>query len=130
MRVYTSKSAQPGDPYRKVEDAIREVWSSIWYLRAFEEREYRSIPHQSVGMAILVHRAFPDEEANGVALTANPFDTSGLEPAFYINVQKGEASVGPRATRPPTSLYIIISLRVSPPFIYDTRPWFPAVPRS
>ena len=44
-------------------------------------------------MALLVHRSFPDEEANGVALTANPLDTSGTESAFFINVQVGEASV-------------------------------------
>ncbi len=29
----------------------------------------------------------------GVAITANPFDPSGLEPGFYINVQIGEESV-------------------------------------
>ena len=44
-------------------------------------------------MALLCHRSFPNEAANGVALTANIFDTSGLEPGFYINVQKGGASV-------------------------------------
>ena len=61
--------------------------------KAFDERAYRSIDHLAVGMALLCHRSFPDEEANGVALTANIFDTSGLEPGFYINVQKGGASV-------------------------------------
>jgi hypothetical protein len=41
-----------------------------------------------------VHHNFPDEEANGVALTANPYDASGLEPGFYVNVQwGGEAEV-------------------------------------
>ncbi|MBL4685689.1 MAG: hypothetical protein JKY37_13935, partial [Nannocystaceae bacterium] len=35
----------------------------------------------------------PNEEANGVALTANIFDQSGAEPGFYINVQQGDASV-------------------------------------
>ncbi len=44
-------------------------------------------------MALLVHRSFPDEEANGVALTANPYDASGLEPGFYVNVQQGGSSV-------------------------------------
>ena len=34
----------------------------------------------SVGMALLVHHNFPDEEANGVAVTANPFDPAGLQP--------------------------------------------------
>jgi pyruvate, water dikinase len=41
----------------------------------------------------LSHRSFPDEEANGVALTNNPYDQSGLEPAFYINAQLGGESV-------------------------------------
>ncbi len=91
--LYTSKSGDLSDPNYPIEDAIREVWSSVWYFRAFEERSYRSIDHKAVGMALLVHHSFPDEEANGVALTANPFDTSGLEPGFYINVQVGEASV-------------------------------------
>ena len=38
---------------------------------------------------------FEAEEANGVAVTANPFDASGLDPALYINVQAGgEVAVG------------------------------------
>jgi len=90
---YTSCSGQPDNPDESVEDALRKVWSSIWNFRAFEERSYRSIDHKAVGMAILVHFTFVDEAANGVALTNNPFDTSGLEPAFYINTQVGEASV-------------------------------------
>ncbi len=91
--LYTSRSGDPGDPDRPVLNAVRRVWASIWFFRAFEERSYRSIDHERVGMALLVHRSFPDEEANGVALTANPYDTSGLEPGFYVNVQVGEASV-------------------------------------
>ncbi len=91
--LYTSRSGDPGDPLYPVLDAIRKVWSSVWYFRAFEERSYRSIEHSAVGMALLVHRSFPDEEANGVAITANLFDSQGMEPGFYINVQFGEASV-------------------------------------
>ena len=91
--LYTSKSGQLGDPTAPIEDAIREVWASVWFFRAFEERSYRSIDHNGVGMAILSHRSFPMEVANGVALTANPFDTTGAEPGFYVNVQKGGESV-------------------------------------
>jgi hypothetical protein len=91
--LYTSVSGDPNDPLFPVLDAVREVWASVWLFQAFEERSYRSIDHLSVGMAMLVHRAFPDEEANGVALTNNPFDASGLSPAFYINAQLGGASV-------------------------------------
>lgn len=90
--LYTSRTGRPDD-WEDVLDALRDVWASIWYFRAFEERTYRSIDHQAVGMALLVHHSFPDEEVNGVALTANPFDPSGLEPGFYVNVQLGEASV-------------------------------------
>jgi hypothetical protein len=93
--LYTSKSGQPGDLVDPIEDAIRTVWSSVWYFRAFEERRYNGIGHEAVGMALLVHNSFPDEEANGVALTGNPYDTSedGALPGFYVNVQEGEASV-------------------------------------
>lgn len=91
--LYTSKSGDPNDPDYPVLDAIRKVWASVWFFRAFEERSYRSIDHLAVGMALLVHRSFPEEEANGVALTNNPFDRSGLEPAFYVNVQYGDHSV-------------------------------------
>lgn len=91
--LYTSKSGDPNDPAYPVFDAVRKVWASVWFFRAFEERSYRSIDHKAVGMALLVHRSFPEEEANGVALTDNPFDKSGLEPAFYVNVQYGDESV-------------------------------------
>ena len=91
--IYTSKSGDPNDPAYPVFDAVRKVWASVWFFRAFEERSYRSIDHKAVGMALLVHRSFPEEEANGVALTDNPFDKSGLEPAFYVNVQYGDNSV-------------------------------------
>jgi hypothetical protein len=49
--------------------------------------------HLDVGMALLVHANFPEEEAQGVAITNNPFDTSGLEPAFYVNGQVGNTDV-------------------------------------
>ena len=91
--LYTSRSGDPCDADYPIEDALREVWSSVWYYRAFEERRYRSIDHKQVGMALLVHHSFPEEEANGVALTANIFDPSGLNPAFYVNVQVGDVSV-------------------------------------
>jgi hypothetical protein len=91
--LYTSRSGELADPESTVLDAVRRVWSSVWYFRAFEERTYRSIDHAAVGMALLVHRSFPEEEANGVALTNNPFDKTGVDPAFYVNVQYGELSV-------------------------------------
>jgi phosphoenolpyruvate synthase/pyruvate phosphate dikinase len=85
---YESHTGNPAN-WNDVLDAIRETWASIWLFRTFEERTYYGVDHRSVGMALLVHHSFPDEEANGVAVTANPFDESGLEPGFYVNVQWG-----------------------------------------
>jgi pyruvate phosphate dikinase-like enzyme len=83
-----------GDPKKGVDDvlnALKFTYSTVWKFRTFEERAYYGVDHHSVAMALLVHNNFPDdfEKANGVAITANPFDESGLEPAFYINVQFG-----------------------------------------
>jgi pyruvate, water dikinase len=89
--LYTSKTGDPSDPQRPVLDAVRSVYASLWNFRAFEEREFRSIDHRGVGMALLCHRSFPNEDANGVALTNNIFDIT--QPAFYINIQAGDASV-------------------------------------
>jgi hypothetical protein len=86
-----------GDPARwdTVLDAIRSTYSSTWLFRTFEERHYYGVDHESVGMALLVHGYFPDETANGVAITSNPFDLTGANAgAFYVNVAYGgEAEV-------------------------------------
>ncbi|MFT6819666.1 MAG: hypothetical protein ACJATT_003490 [Myxococcota bacterium] len=91
--LYTSKTGDPTDPDKPVDEAMKKVWASVWGQRAYEERDYWGIDHKAVGMALLSHRSFPDEEANGVAITANLFDPSGVESAFYVNVQDGEESV-------------------------------------
>lgn len=88
---YESHTGNP-EAWNTVLDAIRQAYASTWLFRTFEERSYYGVDHRSVGMALLVHRNFPNEEANGVATTANPFDASGLDPAFYVNVQFGGAA--------------------------------------
>ncbi len=91
--LYTSKSGDPNDAEKPVDVAIKKVWASVWRTRAFEERSYYGIEHRNIGMALLVHRSFPSEDANGVAVTGNIFDRSGVNPAFYVNVQAGGESV-------------------------------------
>lgn len=93
--LYQSKSGNPNDANLPVDEAIKTVWASVWGARAYEERAWYGIDQIKVGMAVLVHRSFPEEEANGVAITNNIFDTSGVgvQPAFYINTQVGDNSV-------------------------------------
>lgn len=85
---YESHTGDAGD-WNDMLDAIRDTWASAFLFRTFEERSYYSIDHKSVVMALLVHQNFPAETANGVALTANPYDSEGLQPGFYVNVQAG-----------------------------------------
>lgn len=79
----------------EIDRTLKQVWSSLWNYRAFEERDFYRIDHFEAGMGVLVHPNFDDEEANGVALTRNIYDPNW--PGFYVNVQVGEQLV----TNPP-----------------------------
>ncbi len=94
--LYNSETGDPSVPageHDSVEWAIKKVWSQVWNPRAFEEREFYSMNHLDVGMGLLVHANFAQEESQGVAITNNPFDTSGLETAFFVNGQIGNNDV-------------------------------------
>lgn len=88
--LYSSYSAKQGHETKTVENAIRKVWASLWNWRAFEERSYFKIDHESCAMGILVHRSFPDEDANGVLITRNLYNSN---PGFIVNVQYKEYSI-------------------------------------
>lgn len=68
--------------------SIRQVWASLWNYRAFEEREFYRVDHLRAAMGVLVHPNYPNELANGVAVTRNIYDPNW--PGFYVNVQVGE----------------------------------------
>lgn len=89
--LYESRTGIVGDTARPVARAIREVWASLWNIRAYQEREYFQIDHLHCAMGLLVHRGFPDERANGVAITKNLYRPDYY--GFVINVQAGETSV-------------------------------------
>jgi len=67
------------------------VWASLWSYDAFMEREFFNIDHEEVYMGILVHRSFPSEEVNGVAITKNLYRENNY--GFVINAQLGNQSV-------------------------------------
>ena len=79
------------DNERTIERGLKKVWTSLWAPKAFEEREYYQIDHTTVRMGVLVTRAFPNEDANGVAFTGDP--VAGHKDYFVVNVQYGDASV-------------------------------------
>lgn len=89
--LYTSVAANHDDA-GEIEDGIREVWASLWNPRAYDERRFAGIDPTNIAMGVLVHPAYPSEEANGVAVTRNVLDLSRGD-VYYFNVQAGEAAV-------------------------------------
>jgi pyruvate,water dikinase len=89
--LYESHSAKIGSSKKSIDAAIKKVWASLWNLEAVEERDYFKIDHRSVAMAVLVHRNFKHEDANGVVITYNPYNAT--LPAYIVNAQAGELAV-------------------------------------
>lgn len=89
--LYTSKTGRVGSEKKPVDRAIRKVWASLWSYDAFMEREAFHLDHADAAMGILVHRSFPDEEVNGVAITTNLYRPNYL--GFVINAQLGDENV-------------------------------------
>lgn len=89
--LYNSKTAILNDTAKTIEKAILDVWAGAWNYGAFAEREVHSIDHRDVRMAVLVHRSFPDEMVNGVAITAHLYRSEFT--GFTINLQKGDIDV-------------------------------------
>ncbi len=90
--LYRSVIVRPPMSERAVEDAIREVWASVWLQRAFEERDWHRIDHRRVAMSVLIQPLVESIEANGVAITRNPNDQA--RPGVFVNLQvSGGANV-------------------------------------
>lgn len=89
--LYESATYKKKHPIKRMDIAILKVWSSLYNEKAFLERRIHNMDEASVKMGILVHRSFPSEKYNGVAITSNL-----LRPDFIgvtVNLQKGENSV-------------------------------------
>jgi hypothetical protein len=89
--LYASKTVDLDDCNKTISEGLQTVWASLWSYEAYIERTYFGIADEDVAMGVLVHRSFPDEVANGVAITKNIYRESYA--GFIINVQKGDVSV-------------------------------------
>lgn len=89
--LYASKTGILNHDKKTIEKAVKKVWASLWSFEAFSEREFFNINHHDVFMGILVHRSFPNEAVNGVAITKNIYRNNSY--GFVINAQLGNENV-------------------------------------
>jgi pyruvate phosphate dikinase-like enzyme/lamin tail-like protein len=116
--LYTSTSAELNDESRRVDDALRTVWASLYNARAYDERAYARIDESSVAMGVLVHAAFLAEQANGVAVSRNLLDPTRGD-IYYLNAQAGEASVTNPAPGVATE-QLVYQWGREPPILYQS----------
>jgi len=106
--LYDSFTHRPDEGH--ISNSVKQVFASLWNLRAYEEREFFRIDHAAAAMGILVHPNYSDELANGVAVSDDivyqgQSDAPGR--AYYVNVQVGEDLVtNPEADSIPEELLL------------------------
>ena len=84
--LYDSKTHYSDEGH--IAKTVKQIYASLWNLRAFEERDFYRINHFKASMGILCHPSYQDEKANGVGVSTDPI--YGTSNTFYLNSQVGE----------------------------------------
>jgi Pyruvate phosphate dikinase, AMP/ATP-binding domain len=101
--LYDSHTQYPEEGH--LSKCIKQVYASVWNLRAYLERDFYRIDHLATAMGVLVYPHFVGESANGVAVTGDP--VYGTDDAMYVNSQVGADLVtNPQLKSTPEELLI------------------------
>ena len=87
--LYDSKTQHPDEGH--ISKSVKQVYASLWNLRAFEERDFYRINQFNTSMGILCHPNYQEEKANGVGVSIDP--VFNIDHHFYLNSQVGEELV-------------------------------------